>query len=75
MCFFHPFDDGNARSAFLALLFVLAREGITLDAVTLLRRVTFQAGDPQDPLILTRYIDLHLTGSRRAAASTGPART
>ncbi|WP_308433976.1 Fic family protein [Streptomyces violascens] len=75
VCFFHPFDDGNARSAFLVLLFVLAREGITLDAVTLLRRVTFQAGDPQDPLMLTRYIDLHLTESQQAAASTGPTRT
>ncbi|MFD9541176.1 Fic family protein [Streptomyces sp. NPDC060022] len=71
ICFFHPFDDGNARSAFLALLFVLAREGIALNKVTLLRRVTFQAGNPQDPLILARYIDIHLTESRRTATSPG----
>lgn len=68
ICFFHPFDDGNARSAFLALLFVLAREGITLNGVTLLRRVTFEAGNAQDPLILARYIDSHLTETRRAGS-------
>jgi hypothetical protein len=27
VCFLHPFDEGNARAAFLAALFVLAREG------------------------------------------------
>jgi hypothetical protein len=67
VCFFHPFDDGNARSAFLTLVFVLAREGVTLDDVSPLRRITFQADDPQDALTLTRYIDLHLADSRRHA--------
>lgn len=61
VCFFHPFDDGNARSAFLALLFVLAREDITPNGVGLMRRVTFQADNPQDALTLARYIDAHLT--------------
>ncbi|GHG05726.1 Fic family protein [Streptomyces filamentosus] len=65
VCFFHPFADGNARSAFLTLVFVLAREGIALDAVSLLRRVTFEAEDPQDPLILVRYINIHLAETRR----------
>ncbi|MFJ7965488.1 Fic family protein [Streptomyces sp. NPDC096324] len=65
VCFFHPFDDGNARSAFLTLLFVLAREGVALDGVSLLRRVTFQAHEPQDALSLTRYIDIHLAETRR----------
>ncbi|MFB4317246.1 Fic family protein [Actinomadura sp. 21ATH] len=69
VCFFHPFDDGNARAAFLALIFVLAREGITLDNVQLLRRVSFQADNPQDPLILTRYISLHITETRRRSSS------
>ncbi|GAA2483494.1 hypothetical protein GCM10010406_19780 [Streptomyces thermolineatus] len=68
VCFFHPFDDGNARSAFLALVFVLAREGVALDGVGLLRRVTFRADEPQDALILTRYIDTCLTQTRRNAA-------
>ncbi|MEU1375442.1 Fic family protein [Streptomyces triculaminicus] len=71
VCFFHPFDDGNARAAFLALVFVLAREGIALENVGLLRRVTFQADVPQDPLILARYIGIHLTETRRTAASPG----
>lgn len=31
--FFHPFQDGNARAAMLALAFVLAREGVLLDQV------------------------------------------
>ncbi|MFH8383782.1 Fic family protein [Kitasatospora sp. NPDC018058] len=67
VCFFHPFDDGNARTAFLTLLFVLAREGIALDDVLLLRRVSFQADNPDDPTTLARYIDLHLRETRRKA--------
>ncbi|MFJ9843584.1 hypothetical protein ACIRYZ_24625 [Kitasatospora sp. NPDC101155] len=67
MCYFHPFDDGNARAAFLTLLFVLAREGITLDGVSLLRRVSFQADHPDDPPTLARYIDVHLSETRRNA--------
>jgi hypothetical protein len=66
--FFHPFDDGNARSAFLALVFVLAREGVALDDVGLLRRIAFQA-DPQDALCLAGYIDVHLAATRRRAAA------
>lgn len=31
--FFHPFEDGNARAAMLALAFVLAREGVAIDQV------------------------------------------
>ncbi|WP_293989694.1 Fic family protein [Streptomyces sp.] len=72
VCFFHPFDDGNARSAFLALVFVLAREGVTLDGVGLLRRVTFRADSARDALSLTNYVDLHLAETRRRAAA--PAR-
>ncbi|MFF3518870.1 hypothetical protein [Streptomyces sp. NPDC002573] len=70
-CFFHPFDDGNASSAFLTLVFVLAREGVALDDVSLLRRVTFQADDPHDALTLTRYIDIHLRETRSNTASLG----
>nr|BFE37803.1 hypothetical protein GCM10010200_100540 [Actinomadura rugatobispora] len=71
ICFFHPFDDGNARAAFLALIFILAREGVALDDVSLLRRVSFHADDPQDPLILTRYINTHLSQTRRTLSSQG----
>ncbi|WP_327399513.1 Fic family protein [Streptomyces sp. NBC_01288] len=70
VCFFHPFDDGNARSAFLALVFVLAREGVTLDSVTLLRRISHAADDPQSGVIMCRSVDLHLSETRRHVAST-----
>ncbi|MFD8978484.1 Fic family protein [Streptomyces sp. NPDC059564] len=71
VCFFHPFDDGNARSAFLALVFVLAREGVALDSFSLIRRVTFKADDLQDALSLTAYVNLHLAETRRGAVSPG----
>ncbi|MEU2747587.1 Fic family protein [Streptomyces collinus] len=69
VCFFHPFDDGNARAAFLTLVYVLAREGITLDGVILLRRVAFHADEPRDPLVLASYIDTHIAETRRLAAT------
>ncbi|KOU01864.1 cell filamentation protein Fic [Streptomyces sp. NRRL F-5755] len=69
VCFFHPFDDGNARSAFLTLVHVLAREGVALDSVGLIRRVAFRADDPEDALLLVRYLDTHVTGSRNRARS------
>ncbi|MCK8433512.1 Fic family protein [Streptomyces sp. D2-8] len=69
VCFFHPFDDGNARAAFLALIFVLAREGIALDDVILLRRIAFQADEPRDALALASYIDLHISETRRRAVA------
>ncbi|MGW7217757.1 Fic family protein [Streptomyces collinus] len=69
VCFFHPFDDGNARAAFLTLVYVLAREGITLDGVILLRRVAFHADEPRDPLVLASYIDTHIAETRRRAAT------
>lgn len=72
ICFFHPFDDGNARSAFLALVYVLAREGITLGSVGMLRRVTFHADDSQDALALVRYINAHLADTRRHAPPSAP---
>ncbi|MFJ7589009.1 Fic family protein [Streptomyces sp. NPDC097617] len=43
VAFFHPFSDGNARAALLALVHVLAREGIVLPEV--------------GPLQTTRYAD------------------
>ncbi|MFJ3897952.1 Fic family protein [Streptomyces sp. NPDC090083] len=70
VCFFHPFDDGNARAAFLALVFVLAREGVALDSVTLLRCISHAADNPQSGMILARYVDVHLTETRRRAPST-----
>ncbi|MFJ8691926.1 hypothetical protein [Streptomyces roseolilacinus] len=71
MCFFHPFEDGNTRSAFLTLIFVLAREDVAPD-VGLLHGFTFQSDHPQDALILARCVDLRFTETRRRAASPGP---
>ncbi|MFF8596977.1 cell filamentation protein Fic [Streptomyces sp. NPDC015220] len=70
VCFFHPFDDGNARSALLTCLFVLAREGVALDNVRLLRRVSFQADEPRDALTLAGHLDLALSETRRSAAES-----
>ncbi|MEE1822426.1 Fic family protein [Streptomyces sp. BE20] len=67
VCFFHPFDDGNARAALLTLLFVLARAGITLDSVVLIRRFGHRADDPQDALSLCRSVEFHLRQNRAAA--------
>ncbi|MFB9370356.1 Fic family protein [Kitasatospora albolonga] len=67
VCFFHPFDDGNARAALLALLFVLAREGITLDSVLFIRRFSLRADDPQDALSLCRTVEFQIAQSRAAA--------
>ncbi|WP_424887285.1 hypothetical protein [Streptomyces sp. XH2] len=62
----------HARSAFLALVFVLAREGVALNSVGLLRRVTFRADDPQDVPALVRYIGIYLAQTRRGASSCVP---
>jgi hypothetical protein len=56
VCFFHPFDDGNGRLAFLTLVFVLAREGRALGGMGLLRRRAVPAGDPQDAVWLVRNL-------------------
>ncbi|MEV6010972.1 Fic family protein [Streptomyces sp. NPDC051976] len=69
VCFFHPFDDGNARAAFLTLVFVLPREGVVLDKVSLLRRHSFRADAPRDAVALTRYVDLHMKETRRRAVA------
>ncbi|AMW14895.1 hypothetical protein A4E84_38815 [Streptomyces qaidamensis] len=49
-------------------IFVLAREGIALDGVTLLLRIAFGADEPRDPLVLASYVGTHLTETRRRAA-------
>ena len=58
VCFFHPFADGNARAAFLALVFVLAREEVWLTYTRLIRGVSFSAADPQDAVLLTRWVSM-----------------
>jgi hypothetical protein len=65
VCFFHPFDDGNARSAFLALTFLLAGAGITLDQVAPLRRIPRRADSPEDALALVELVVILITNTAR----------
>ncbi|MFD4607396.1 Fic family protein [Streptomyces sp. NPDC058440] len=58
ICFFHPFEDGNARCAFLTLTYLLAREGIVLDQVAPVRRVLRRADDAEGALGLARVVGL-----------------
>jgi hypothetical protein len=65
VCFFHPFDDGNGRSAFLALTFVLAAAGIALDQVGPVRRLVRRADDPGGALALADLVAVLIDNSRR----------
>lgn len=76
VCFFHPFEDGNGRAAFLALVFLLAREGIALDQVGPVRRVARYADDPEGALGLAELLAVLVDAARRrapGAADTGAA--
>jgi hypothetical protein len=56
VCFLHPFRDGNARAARLALDFVLTRAGLGLeDAEGLIFRLPLPASDPA---VGARYLAL-----------------
>jgi hypothetical protein len=70
VCFFHPFDDGNARSAFLALTFLLARSGITLDQVGPIRGLARRADDPEDALALADLLAVLISNTARRGVST-----
>ncbi|WP_328618038.1 Fic family protein [Amycolatopsis sp. NBC_00355] len=71
VCFFHPFDDGNARSAFLALTFLLARSGVALDQVAPVRSLPRRADDPEDALALADLVAILIANTaRRGRVST-----
>ncbi|MCA9613321.1 MAG: Fic family protein [Myxococcales bacterium] len=58
VCFFHPFEDGNARSARLALDFVLWREGLALHAmepIALVARRPFGRADVHSFVYVVDY--------------------
>lgn len=77
VCFFHPFDDGNARAAFLALTFTLERAGVVLDQVGPLCRIPRQPDDPQSALALANLVAVLIDATRRRgrpAVPPGPAR-
>lgn len=71
VCFFHPFADGNARSAFLALVFVLARAGVALDQVGPLRRLPRHADHPEGALALADLAAVLIDHTRRRAREHG----
>jgi hypothetical protein len=65
VCFFHPFADGNARSALLALAFVLARDGIVLDEVGPVAQVSRPAADAEGAAGLAGLVVALIEGTRR----------
>ncbi|MFI1480926.1 Fic family protein [Streptomyces sp. NPDC020747] len=62
--FFHPFEDGNARAAMLALAFVLARETTPLDQVHPLQ-VTRWADDAEGAADLAVLLGILITAAER----------
>ncbi|MEU8434119.1 hypothetical protein AB0F18_14570 [Streptomyces sp. NPDC029216] len=62
--FFHPFEDGNARAALLALAFVLAREGVLLDQVHPLQ-TTRWADDAAGAADLAMLLGILITAAER----------
>ncbi|MEU3448811.1 Fic family protein [Streptomyces thermolilacinus] len=60
--FFHPFQDGNARAAMLALAFVLAREGVLLGQVHPLQ-TTRWADDAEGAADLAALLGILITAA------------
>jgi hypothetical protein len=73
VCFFHPFEDGNARSAFLALIFVLARSGVVLGQVGPIRFVQRPGDDPEGALALANLVTVLINATHRRHALDGAA--
>ncbi|MCU7731173.1 Fic family protein [Actinoplanes sp. KI2] len=65
VAFFHPFDDGNARAAALALYYVLARDGVILDRAEPLLMTVRRAHDTLGAAGLARLIEMLVDGTRR----------
>ncbi|MFI8951993.1 Fic family protein [Streptomyces sp. NPDC053750] len=65
--FFHPFEDGNARAAMLALAFVLAREGVLLDQVHPLQ-TTRWADDAEGAADLAVLLGILISAAERRQA-------
>ncbi|MET8631139.1 Fic family protein [Kitasatospora sp. NPDC004669] len=69
VAFFHPFPDGNARSALLTLAYVLDLNGVRLDQVSPLPIARY-ADDPVGAADLAALVAILICGvHRRAAAS------
>lgn len=72
VCFFHPFADGNARSALLALAFILARDGVVLDQVGPITQVQRFADDVPGALGLANLVSALIEGTLRRAQPPRP---
>ncbi|WP_212842874.1 Fic family protein [Catellatospora sp. IY07-71] len=74
VAFFHPYDDGNARLAGLALQFVLLREQVELDDVVPVLNPVRRADDADGAADLARLIHgmAAATHRRRLRASRHP---
>ncbi|MFB7359483.1 Fic family protein [Streptomyces gardneri] len=66
--FFHPFEDGNARAAMLAMAFVLAREGVPLDQVHPLQ-TTRRADDVEGAADLAVLLGILISAAERRLSS------
>ncbi|MFI9237111.1 Fic family protein [Streptomyces sp. NPDC053079] len=64
VCFFHPFDDGNARAALLALGHLLATEDVALAWIAPLM-VARYADDPEGAEELAHVVHLLITRHTR----------
>jgi hypothetical protein len=73
VCFFHPFVDGNARAALLALAFVLAANGIVLDQIGPIAQIQRPADDPEGALGLARLVKALIEGTQRRLGQTAHA--
>jgi hypothetical protein len=62
--FFHPFDDGNARAATLALYYVLARDEVVLDRAAPLLMTVRQARDAAGASGLARFVGTLIESTR-----------
>jgi hypothetical protein len=71
VAFFHPFDDGNARSAALALYFVLARDGVVLDQAASLLMTVRPAGETRAAEAMARHVAALTEQTHCHAQSTG----
>jgi hypothetical protein len=71
VAFFHPFPDGNARSAALALYFVLARDGVVLDQAASLLMTVRPAHDTRAAEAMARHVATLAEQTRRHAKWTG----
>ncbi|MGW0536586.1 Fic family protein [Streptomyces sp. NPDC003032] len=61
---FHPFEDGNARAAMLALAFVLGRDGLSLDRVHPLQAIRW-ADDAEGAADLAVLLGILITAAER----------